>query len=489
MPVESASATVRARRRPRSRVLIGSITVLAGALAAGSCIAPRPPASPLVVLISLDTFRADALGALRPGRPSISPALDAFRADAVLCDHAFAPMAFTLSSHMSMFTGLDPQVHRVTGERSRLADGVPTLPEVLHRAGYRTVGWMTNEWLKADFGFGRGFDHYEQVHHDLTYADRVVARALESIADAERSRAPLFLFLHFMDAHSDFYWSGRNLLPYYSPPEFRQGLLAAGDERRFCSGEGVCATGYLEAADRAHRTLPPEELALLHRLYEAGISYLDRDLGEFFAALHRSGLYDGALIVVTSDHGEEFREHGLLLHSQIYEESLAVPLLIKLPGNRHAGETDRDLTSVEDLFPTLVELAGATPPPGLQGRSLVPRIERTEGTAGRSGAPRRGLLAQDKLVRSRYALRTPDHQLVFDLKTGVTALYDLAADPGESHDLATAEPALADRLRRWLLIKLRHDRRLAGGRAGQDGGDTSLLTDEEKQRLKALGYL
>ena len=399
-------------------------------------------------------------------------------------------MAFTLPSHMSMFTGLDPQVHRVTGERSRLADGVPTLPEVLHRAGYRTVGWMTNEWIKADFGFGRGFDHYEQVPHKLTYADRVVARALESIDAAERSRVPLFLFLHFMDAHSDFYWSGRNLLPYYSPPAFRQGLLAAGEEHRFCSGEGVCATAYLEAADRAHRILPPEELALLHRLYEAGIAYLDHDLGEFFVALHRSGLYDRALIVVTSDHGEEFREHGLLLHSQIYDESLAVPLLIKLPGNRHAGETVRDLTSVEDLFPTLVELAGATPPPGLQGRSLVPQIERIEGTASRSGAPRRSLLAQDKLVRSRYALRTlGPSDWSSTSRPASPRLYDLAADPAEVRDLASTDPGLADRLRRELLIGLRHDRRLAGDQAGRDGRGESLLTAEERQRLQALGYL
>jgi arylsulfatase A-like enzyme len=478
---------VGAARRPCALALAATLATLAAAMV--SCGGPPPPPRPgsvtPVIFISLDTFRADGLGALRRRRPSISPALDALRRDSVLFSSTVVPMAFTLPSHMSMFTGLSPEVHRVAGERARLAEGVPTLPQLFHQAGYHTVGWMTNEWLKADFGFGRGFDSYERIDHDLTYADRVVAHALGTLDEAQKSGRPLFLFLHFMDAHSDFYWSGRNVLPYYSPEEFRAGILAPDDQRHFCDDKGRCATDFLEAADREHRTVAPEDLALMHRLYEAGLRYLDRDLGNFFAELKKRGLYDRALIVLTSDHGEEIREHGMFLHEQVYAESIDVPLLIKLPGNRLAGATVRDLTTVTDLFPTLAELAGLTPPPNLQGRSLVPLIE---GTEKRGDGPARALVAEDKLVRSRYALRTPSHALVYDLATQATELYDLRHDPDETTDVAASDPKLVDHLRRRLLRALREDRKRADELGSQpDYG--SLLTKEERDNLKSLGYL
>jgi arylsulfatase A-like enzyme len=491
-------------RLPASAVAIRSrpalaATVLAAALAAAGCggcgaagdggAASASP--PHVVLISLDTFRADALGARSDGGHSLTPNLDRFARDAVRFDGAVAPMPFTLASHMSMFTGLDPVVHGVSGERSRLDPAVPTLTEAFQAAGYRTVGWMTNEWLNPEFGFGKGFDSYSRLRHELTYAPRVTNHGLASMETAERDGVPLFLFLHYMDGHSDFPIAG-NLLPYYSPEQFRTGPLAGFAPRRFCDAENRCSTAYLEAADREKRPLDAGELALLHGLYEAGLAALDADLGRLFAKLQHSGAYDRSLIVVTSDHGEELREHGKLLHSQVYEESVRVPLLVKLPGSRRGGTRLRDQVEVEDLYPTLLELAGLRVPNDQQGISLAPLVA-SAGGAARPATDRlggRAALLQDKLARSRFGLRTPRWKLVYDVVSEHRELYDLAADPGERHDLAAADPERAERMRQRLLRTLRGDRQLArrlGIRKTETEG--SQLTAEERARLKALGYL
>jgi arylsulfatase A-like enzyme len=467
--------------------------VLAAALAAGVAAGCRPPAPAVpprhVVLISLDTFRADGLGGLRPGRESLTPALDRLAADAVLVEGAVAPMAFTLPSHMSMLTGLHPVVHGVDTERDQLGGGVPVLAEAMRGAGYRTVGWITNEWLKPEFGFGRGFDLYERLPHKLTYADRVSQAGLEALVAAESAGRPLFLFLHYMDPHSDFPF-GDNRLPYYAPPPYRQHLVADLADPRFCDHAERCSTAFLEAADRERRPLPAAEVDLLHALYEAGLRYVDDELGKLFDALRARGLYDRALVVVVSDHGEEFREHGLFLHSQTYEESLAVPLLVKLPGNRRGGTRVRALVEVADLYPTILEVAGLPVPPGIQGRSLLPLLL--------SGGPDeswrgRAALGQDKLVRSRFSLRAGRWKLVADVREGKgkpPELYDLLKDPGERRNLAAEAPEqvawLAGRLKQTLRLYRRQNRDLA---AAGGGGEGTVLTDEERERLKSLGYL
>lgn len=460
---------------------------------------------PHILLLALDTVRADAVGPYRRGRPSVTPHLDAFAEDAVIFERAVVPMAFTLPSHMSMLTGLHPLEHRVTTEKERLPAGIETLADWLRPLGYRTVGLVTNDWLKGEFGFSRGFDSYQRLPHGLTYAPRVNDAGLEALDGALTDGRPLFLFLHYMDAHSDFASSRGNRLPYYAPDE-RLGELARGHrDRRYCDEQDRCATAYLTAADREERELPAERLDELHGLYEAGIAELDARLGELFAALRERGVYDDALIVVVSDHGEEFREHGKLLHSQNYEESLRVPLMIKLPGNRRAGERIGGLASVTDLPPTLVArlgsaAAGGAPPPYDPNGQIAAPIDLLappgEGTPGRRRA-----LAQDKLVRSRWSLTQGRFKLIRDLKDGSDELFDLRGDPGELHDLAADRPRVAEglgrRLERELRDKRRRGRELASRPVpGAAEPETEAsepadgpLTAEERERLRALGYL
>lgn len=500
-------ASLRSRRRSTPRkapVHLGWLLLVAvGALSGCSPSPPSEDRPPDVLLISIDTVRADAVSLVDdPMETVTTPSLAALARDGVVYENAFAPMAFTLPSHMTMLTGLSPVAHGVSRETHRLDPAIPTVVEEFRSAGYRTVGLFTNEWLAPAFGFDRGFDHYEKIRHELTYADRVVDGAMTFLR--QRDPRPLFLFLHFMDAHSDFMVMDDNKLPYHCPVE-RQGRLPfpvspGGDE--FCRGPEECATAYLQSLDRDRVVVPDGELRQLRALYDCGIETMDADLARLFRELRRSGRYEEAMIVVVSDHGEEFREHGRFLHDQVYDESLHVPLLVKLPGNRRAGTRVADLVDLADLRPTLLDAAGigARERPGeaVRGHSLIRRVDCAaapdETAMGEPcPPPRRALLLQDKRRRHRWALRTLRSKLILNEKTGATELYELRSDPGELDDLAAARPGKVERLEKALRHLLAEDRSLGrrlrtGAEPGAETGG-SRLSEEQRRRLQALGYL
>ncbi len=184
----------------------------------------------------------------------MTPRLDELAADSVVFENAFVEAPHTLPSHMSPMTSVYPDVHGVEPEQGPLPGPFVTLAQILRGAGFHTMGLVTSEWLKADFGFGRGFDEYERLPHQRTYSGRVNAAALRSL---ERGKGPQFLFLHYYDLHSDF-GQGRadNKSPYYSPPEYRRGLAVSADGHEFCDEEGHCNTTYLVAADVDRRRRP-----------------------------------------------------------------------------------------------------------------------------------------------------------------------------------------------------------------------------------------
>lgn len=454
------------------------IVAITGTLCCGQ---PAPQRPPDVILISIDTVRRDAVGVMQSDRPSSTPALDGLAADGVVFANTFVPMPFTLSAHMSMLTSLHPEVHGVIGAERRLPAGIATLPEQLHAIGYRTIGLVTNEWLKGDFGFARGFDHYETLPHALTYADRVTAAALDLPPWEDPQRPPVFLFLHYMDAHSDFFHVGQSPLPYYSPTPFRTDI-EVGDEE-FCNPGGRCATDFLLDANRQHPPLSPATLAKLRLLYERGVQYLDTQLALLFAGLRAAGIYDSALIALVSDHGEAFREHGQFIHAQTYDETIAVPFILKLPAGEGAGRKLSTLAEIGDLAPTILELLGQPPLPGAQGTSLLPALRG-------QGGGKRYVLSQHKNIHSRYALRTTRWKLIFDEASGAAELYDLVEDPGEQHNVATQEPARVEALRDQLerILAALRDKRTALEQ-GAPVPPTSILDDEERERLKSLGYL
>lgn len=439
---------------------------------------PAPP-RPHLLLISLDTLRRDAVGVYAPGQPSRTPVLDALAARGLRFERALAPIAFTLPSHMSMFTGLYPDAHQVVEKRARLAAGVRTLPEHLQQSGYLTLGLATNAWLNAGYGFARGFDHYQQLRwqkSESISAGRLNAEALELLDRRARPGRPIFLFLHYLDAHSD--WGA---LPYDSPAELRADLPIAA--REFCTPKGSCATRFLLALDRAEAGVPQPVVAKIHELYRRGVQALDAELGRLFAALELRGFLQHAIVVVTSDHGEEFREHGRFLHSQTYDESLRVPLLAAFPDRRGAGRSVPTPVELVDLLPTLLDWLGLPPDASLQGRSLAALARGEEGLA-----PAAPALGQDKGSASRHSLRGPRFKLIHDEESGALELYDIKADPGEQRNLAAAEPERAAALRAELRARLVAVRAAAAGRAPAATG-APVLSPEDERQLREIGYL
>jgi arylsulfatase A-like enzyme len=454
---------------------------LALAAAAAGC-APAPRHGPDVVFISLDTLRRDHVGAYRPAGSTFTPNLDRLAASSVVFDNAFVTVPFTLPSHLAMFTGLYPETHGVWGKTARLSARAPTLPEILDAAGYRTIGLVSIEWLDPKFGFGRGFDHYERIRHDLTYSDRLNRRLFELLDRRHRDGRPLFLFLHYFDPHSDFFHVGRNRLPYYARPDDLARIGVDPGSREFCTAAGECATDFLTAANRDRRPLAPEAMARIAALYRGGVEYLDRDLGELFAGLERRGLWERALVVVTADHGEELRDHGEFIHRQPFAENMAAPLLIRLPGGELGGTRRRPLADSVDLLPTVLDLLALETPPGVQGQSLVPVIE--------TGRPVRGwTLGRDKVVRSRYALRTPAWSLIHDFESGESRLFDRHADPHELRDLAAERAEEVAALVGTLSRVLRRCRSLAARFPPVPLSGPAALSGEQVRRLRALGYL
>jgi arylsulfatase A-like enzyme len=327
-----------------------------------ACGAPIPVEAPRAtrgyVLISLDTLRADHLGCYGYARPT-SPFLDRLAERAVLFENAIVQYPSTLTSHMSIFTGLYPAEHGVYPPDSVLAPAIETLPEAFRRAGYRTAGFTEGGFVHGRFGFRRGFDVFAaRDRRDSDEVERTFARGRRFLRGLEGGER-FFLFIHTYAVHA----------PYDPPEEYR---------RLFWPGEpppgAFPPTGpELSRVNALGETLPDAVRDYFKALYDAEIRRLDDVLRRFFAELDELGLADDTTVVVTSDHGEEFGEHGKLNHTQLYREVLRAPLLIVHPdlaaGRRHAPPVE----SV-DLAPTLYELARVKPRGAPSGASLAPLL-------------------------------------------------------------------------------------------------------------------
>ena len=380
--------------RPLRRALVAAaVTLLVSATAARLALAGRAPTQrPNLILISLDTLRRDHLGCYGYGLGT-SPELDRFAERALRFDRAFTPQPWTLTAHMSMLTGLYPSVHDVAKDRG-LGEGAETLAERLHAAGYTTLAVVDRViFLDPRFGFDRGFDLYHQLPDAAaTKRDHI----LELIDDA--GDAPLFLFLHFYDAHSD-----RAHLPYESRPEDLDALAGEFDpSRRWCDGQGQCASAYLRGLLDRKEVLEGEARDHLEALYDAGIKSLDREIGALLDGLERRGMLETSVVLITSDHGEEFFEHGRPLHSQCYDECVAIPFLLYAPGG--ATGQSAELASLVDVMPTFLELAGL-PPGDSQGVSLAPLLSGELLPRAREDRPARGPERSARLARRHVVPR------------------------------------------------------------------------------------
>jgi arylsulfatase A-like enzyme len=312
------------------------------------------PATRGYLLISIDTLRADHLGCYGYQRDT-SPFIDSLAARGVLFENAFVQLPGTLPSHMSIFTGLYPAEHGVMPPAGVLSPDIETLPEAFQRSGYRTAGHTEGGYMHGGYGFARGFDEFSHEAKKIeTDVERTVARGLDFLRRLDEDER-FFLFLHSYVVHD----------PYFPPKEYRERFWPRPEPDTFP------ATGpNLVAVNRGERTLSPEGLEFFRASYDASIRYMDDVLRGFFAEVEQLGLLNETTVILTSDHGEEFLEHGELTHGQIYPETLRVPLVVLHPA---IGSPRRVATVVQsiDLAPTLYAIAGVEPATHPSGRSLV----------------------------------------------------------------------------------------------------------------------
>jgi arylsulfatase len=435
----------------------------------------RAAAHPTIVLYLIDTLRADHLGCYGYGRPT-SPRIDAFARQAVRFERALAQAPWTKPAVASIFTGLAPPQHRASGLFAVLGE-IPTMASMLAASGYDTAAFVTNGFIGYDFGLGRGFAEHRvfperpigpdegvaaQPSDVMHQRIEVVQRAVLNWLDARQSAAPLFLYVHASDPHA----------PYLPPPPYRERFAAdAPPELGLVSALEQLGTGV--------RPLDETERQGIEALYDGEVAYADAQFGAFLDELAARGLYDDALIVLIADHGEAFGEHGHLQHgSSLYEPQIAIPLLIKLPGNRSAGTVVRGVAQQIDLLPTVLDVAGVAPPPALPGASLLRAAVCGRPLADR---PVYSHLGGDGLAMALESIVIGTRKLVHDEYQPDQALYDLAGDAGEVHDVAAEDP-----LRTAYMMSLMAAFRTA--MAGYTPGPAAELDPAVRERLRALGY-
>jgi arylsulfatase A-like enzyme len=465
------------------------VTGLLAITALSGCGAEKPAAPVNVVLISIDSLRRDHIGAYGYPRPT-TPALDRLAHEGALFKNVVAESSWTLPTHMTMLTGLSTLAHGLDSfAGGRLADTESTLAERLREAGYQTWGIYSGPYLHPVFGFGRGFDLYESVL-EKTALDRedfdlgkpesarevmsANSRAHRTVTSAQVSRratellsepreGPFFLFLHYFDVHYD-YIPEESLWRKFDP-DYTGGLTAEGFRRN----------------DAIYPDMDARELKHILALYDGEILHTDRYVGSVLEALERQGLTENTLVVVTSDHGDEFFEHGRKGHGQsLFDEVVMVPLIVRLPGRIPAGLRVEEQVRHLDIAPTILSYAGLEA--DLEGEDLSFGLN--------SGGSFRSLDAVSTLRRNGLwlSLRKPEYKYLQNREgSNVTeVLYHLTADPREQAPVRRGEGArlqLFDELRDLLSLKERLAQALR-----DDGGDIALPAEVEEQ-LRALGYI
>ncbi len=420
-----------------------------------------------VLLISVDTLRDDALSKLDGSWPT--PALDQFIGQSQVFRPHYAASSWTKPSHASLLSGLSSEVHGGTDYGRPLPPNLPWLPERLQRSGFATAGLVSDcLWLNPPFGFARGFDEYHSVPWNLAQS----ARQAFGWMSAHREQ-DFFFFFHTFEAHSDF-----RTLPYEGPGVTRRVV----EERFGVPGYGCreeqCASGILSEIDAGRMKPLPNEEAILRFLYGEGVRHIDTALGRLFADLEAQGLFENLLIVLTSDHGEAFFEHGRLLHGSQWNVVLRVPMVVKWPGGTAAGQEVKVATSALDVAPTLLGFAGL-PVDGLGGEELPGRDLRDL----KASAP---VFSWDPGV----TVVAGSWKASVGLKGGERQLFDLATDPGETTNLANSEPEVMARLERLISQRQAADRVMASRlEVAPTSAASPTLTTSDIERLKALGYL
>jgi arylsulfatase A-like enzyme len=463
---------------------------------------PDPTRRRNILLLSIDTLRGDGLGCYGNPRDT-SPQIDSLAALGVRFSRALALSSWTLPSHMTMVTGLQASVHGCSASPmwtrtfDRLDERWVTLAEVLRGWGYATVAFTDGRLVGPAFGFDQGFDICDDSGHGIR---RIAEKAIDWL-DRDRDERPFFLFLHCYDVH------------HYRPPEEYAELFVDSAPERMTAlrnrGKELEARLNANAFDR----MDPEEVDYIRALYDAEIRKTDAAFGRVLANLRRQGLAGETIVIVTSDHGEEFWEHGGTGHGwSLHQHQLRIPLILRVPGDTAPGRVDDQWVGLADLMPTILDLVDLPIPSDVQGISVasrladpraVSRISRAEGT------PERVFLAEASHLGNQKCLIAEGHSYLFhgyppigedlfDWRRAIfvwrnvlhavapNELYDLTYDPGELENLLERNPERAERMRIRLLGLVRQNLIRGAVRLGETRGE---LDRDVREHLRSLGYI
>jgi choline-sulfatase len=389
------------------------------------------PVPPNVILITIDTTRADRMGFLG-SKLGLTPNLDILAHDSAIFTHAYSQVPLTAPSHASILTGTYPQFHLVNDFQIPLAPELPYAPEILRSHGYHTAAFVGAMVLDPQVGFARGFEHgfdtydadfhqmrpgEDRYHSSERRGDEVVAHALAWLD--QHPQSPFFMWVHLYDAHDP-----------YDPPE-------------------------------------PYKTKYASALYNGEIAYVDSAVGKFLARLRDRGLYNGAVIALMADHGEALGDHGEDTHGIfLYDETIHVPLVIKLPGadsaESHSADKPADKpienrVELVDVLPTILQAVGIAVPTEVQGQSLLALITRKPAPAGNAGTtavseivvPDRPAYAETDYPQRSYgwsSLRSLRTGKYLYIKAPRQELYDQLTDPNAQHNLSSSSTAVTNTL-------------------------------------------
>ena len=457
----------RARFTSKRRWMVAIPWAAALLVGIGACTTDQAP--PNVILISLDTTRADHLSAYGYSRPT-SPSLDQLAAEGVLFEQAYSTTSTTGPTQASLLTGLLPPDHRIVRNGLALDERFDSIAEIAGRAGFTTAGIVSSFVMNSKFSLNQGFESWNEDFDSSSASwtpgrwngHRVPNRAFDRRADATTDLAtewldsswdgaqPFLLFLHYFDPHA----------PYDPPAEFAE----------LFQKEGAS-----------------EEESVIDR-YDAEIAFLDHELGRLFDVVRTDPrLRDDTLLVVTADHGEGLGQHGYDRHgANIHEEAVRVPMIMWWPGRIPAGKRSPAPVSVVDVVPTMAGWMGLDVPAALPGADLGPFVE------GEGSLPSdRPIWLYRRYYESAQArgipvsgyqlgLRQAHWKLIFGPDEGRLELFDLTADPGELVNLVDEQPAQVNRM----LASLDTLRRQA-----DDVAEGTPIDSADASRLRALGYV
>jgi len=431
----------------------------------------RALAGSSVLFVILDAAAASHVGSYGYARAT-TPELDRIGSEGVVFERAYTTAAYTRSAMASVWTSrYHEQHHAGLRHDAPLPEGSFTLAGLLTAHGIQAAGFVGNPSAGRPFGLDQGFTEFRGVYgragggQAAPRADVLVEAAQPWLA-ARRDGGRFFAYLHFREPHS----------PYDPPPPFDTRFGPDAPLTRPQRG-----AGWLGDVNDGRREISRQELDHLVRLYDGNLAWADSQLGALRRALETLGLWDRLVVIVSADHGEAFGEHGFFGHNkQLYEETLRVPLIVRFPkGKGPTGVLVRELADLVDVAPTVADVFGVLgkgeSAASFVGRSLLPLA------TGALGKP--GTLARTAHEEGIYAVTDGRFKLLWISGTGAEELYDRESDPGETRNLAAAEPVRAayyrQALHRWLMA-------LGPGRAG---GPAPTLTPEELESLKALGYV